>query len=199
VSRRRRDAGAARAEDLPDSSSRSIASRRAPRGANTARIAEVESEVGAARAKLAAPEVRAGLGEEAAKRLEDLLVAAREAGLGDGRRASPSEGSAAERARVASLPADEATGAFDDELAAAGLGYFVDGDVITDLRTGHRLVIIYSFTVESVSLFASGGATVRALDLRRLDHLNFSQTLLGFTRPTCARRWCCSIRSTSSS
>jgi hypothetical protein len=77
----------------------------------------------------------------------------------------------------------EATGAFDDELAAAGLGYFVDGDVITDLRTGHRLVIIYAFTVESVSLFTSGGATIRALDLRRLDHLNWSQSLLGFTRP----------------
>jgi hypothetical protein len=76
-----------------------------------------------------------------------------------------------------------ATGAFDDELAAAGLGYFVDGDVITDLRTGHRLVIIYAFTVESVSLFSSNGATIRALDLRRLDHLNWSQSLLGFTRP----------------
>src|SRR5262249_5039500 len=61
--------------------------------------------------------------------------------------------------------------------------YFLDGDVITDLRTGHHLVIVYSFTVESVTLFSSGGIAVRALDLRRLDHLNWTHALLGFTRP----------------
>jgi hypothetical protein len=145
------------------------------------RLAELEAAAAAARARLLAPAVRAALGPSAAGRLEALLDAARAAGLGDG--APPEPGSPSERASSVSEPLMSATGAFDDELAAAGLGYFVDGDVITDLRTGHRLVIIYAFTVESVSLFRSGSATVRALDLRRLDHLNWSQSLLGFTRP----------------
>ena len=147
-------------------------------GAPVARVAEIEAGVAAVRAKLLAPAVRAALGEGAAARFEDLLDAARAASSGG---AAP--GAASERARAVSEPMMSATGAFDDELAAKNLGYFVDGDVITDLRTGHRLVIIYAFTVESVSLFTSNGATIRALDLRRLDHLNWSQALLGFTRP----------------
>jgi len=148
-------------------------------GALAPRLAPLEASVAAAREKLLTPEVRKALGEGAAKRFEELLTAAREAGTG----AAPSPGSPREGARSASEPMMSATGAFDDELAAAGLGYFVDGDVITDLRTGHRLVIIYAFTVESVSIFTSNRTTVRALDLRRLDHLNWSQALLGFTRP----------------
>src|SRR4029079_9462073 len=79
-----------------------------------------------------------------------------------------------------------AAGALDDALAAAGLGYFVDGDVITD-RDGRRMVIVYSFTVERVTLFSAGpldhANVVRALHVRRLDTLNWSHTLLGFTRP----------------
>ncbi len=142
-------------------------------GALAPRLAPLSASVDAARERLLAPEVRAALGDGAAARFEELLVAAREAG----------QPSAGEGARSASEPLLSATGAFDDALAALGLGYFVDGDVITDLRTGHRLVIIYAFTVESVSVFTSNGATVRALDLRRLDHLNWSQSLLGFTRP----------------
>ena len=152
-------------------------------GGVASRLASLEASVDVARQKLLAPAVRAALGTGAAVRLEELLVAARTASLGDGGPSAPSPGSPSERAHSVSEPMMSATGAFDDELAAAGLGYFVDGDVITDLRTGHRLVIIYAFTVESVSLFRSGGATVRALDLRRLDHLNWSQSLLGFTRP----------------
>lgn len=152
-------------------------------GVLASKLARLEADVDAARAKILAPPVSAALGEGATKRLEQLLDAARYAGRGEAPPRAPGDGTPASRARSASEPMMEATGAFDDELAAAGLGYFVDGDVITDLRTGHRLVIIYAFTVESVTLFTSGGATIRALDLRRLDHLNWSQSLLGFTRP----------------
>jgi hypothetical protein len=144
-------------------------------GVLASRLVKLEADAEAARAKILAPPVRAVLGEGASQRLDQLLDAVRETG-----RADPAPGS---RAHSANEPMMEATGAFDDELAAAGLGYFVDGDVITDLRTGHRLVIIYAFTVESVSLFTGAGATIRALDLRRLDHLNWTQSLLGFTRP----------------
>ena len=152
-------------------------------GAPAPRLGPLSAGVDAARARLLAPEVRAALGPGAAARFEDLLAAARDAGVVDAQRPLPSPRSAGEGALTASEPMLAATGAFDDELAAAGLGYFVDGDVITDLRTGHRLVIIYAFTVESVSVFTSNGASIRALDLRRLDHLNWSQSLLGFTRP----------------
>lgn len=148
-------------------------------GAIPSRLTGLEASVDAARARLLDPDVRAALGPGASGRLEELLAAARAASLGEG---GP-PGSPPKPGHSVNEPMMSATGAFDDELAAAGLGYFVDGDVITDLRTGHRLVIIYAFTVESVSLFRSGGATVRALDLRRLDHLNWSQSLLGFTRP----------------
>ncbi len=152
-------------------------------GVLSSKLAGFEADVDAARARILAPPVRAALGESASTRLEQLLDAARDTGRSDMPARAPSDGSRSERARSANEPMMEATGAFDDELAAAGLGYFVDGDVITDLRTGHRLVIIYAFTVESVSLFTSAGTTIRALDLRRLDHLNWSQSLLGFTRP----------------
>jgi hypothetical protein len=152
-------------------------------GVLASRLARLDADADAARARILAPPVRAALGEGASKRLEQLLDAARDPGKSDEPQRAPSDGSTADRAHAANEPMMAATGAFDDELAAAGLGYFVDGDVITDLRTGHRLVIIYAFTVESVSLFTSNGATIRALDLRRLDHLNWSQSLLGFTRP----------------
>lgn len=142
-------------------------------GAPPAELAAAEAALAEAGQRVLDPEVRSGLGESVSARLEQLLAAARDASLG--RRGQPTE--------AASAGLMAATGAFDDELAAAGLGYFVDGDVITDSRNGQRLVILYSFTVESVSLFASGSTTVRALDLRRLDRLNWAHALLGFTRP----------------
>jgi hypothetical protein len=142
-------------------------------GAPPAEIQEREAAIAEARQRVLVPEVRSSLGAGAAARLEELLTAAREASAGR-------PGLAAEAASARLL---EATAAFDDELAAVGLGYFIDGDVLTDIRTGQRLVILYSFTVESIGLFASGGVTIRALDLRRLDHLNWTHTLLGFTRP----------------
>ena len=132
-----------------------------------------EAEMGEALGRALGPRARAALGESAANALAGLLGAARAA-------AEAPPGEAAERAGDALL---EATGAFDDELAAEGLGYFVDGDVITDGASGKRLVLLYSFEVERARIFASGGATVRALHLRRIDALNWTHALLGFTRP----------------
>lgn len=162
------------AEELPDYLVRLDRMAKARESsAPAAELAKAEAALDEARRRVLDPEVQRGLGAGAAARLEQLLTAAREASLG-----LPGQPAAASSERLM-----EATGVFDDELAAAGLGYFVDGDVITDTRNGQRLVILYSFTVESVSLFTSAGVPVRALDLRRLDHLNWSHTLLGFTRP----------------
>lgn len=140
-------------------------------GAAADRLATLEKAMDEASARALGPDVRGGLGEAAARRLGDLLAAARAAVA-----APEPEAQAAGDALLV------ATGRLDDELAAAGLGYFVDGDVITGSE-GRRSVILYAFTVERVSLFEAGGASVRALDLRRLDSLNLVHAALGFSRP----------------
>jgi hypothetical protein len=146
----------------------------APAAERAARAAEVDE---AARQVLA-KEATGRLGPDGAAKLAALLAAARE---------STALKLPGARARlvtdVAGEPILAATAALDEALATAGLGYFVDGDVLTDRRTGKRLVVVYAFTIESASLFTAGSAEVRVLDLRRLDHLNWSQALLGFTRP----------------
>jgi hypothetical protein len=129
-----------------------------------------EAEMRAAKARALSPEVRDALGPAGAQALEALFSAASAAAEAN----APSRGPGLA----------EAVAAFDDALAASGLGYFLDGDVITEAEDGRRLVLVYSFRVARVGLYASGTTTVRALRLRRLDHLNWSPTLLGFTRPT---------------
>jgi hypothetical protein len=76
----------------------------------------------------------------------------------------------------------DAAGALDDELTAAGIPLFVDVDLVRS--TTRRTTFAFSFTVEEVHLYRSGKLTVRALYLRRLDRMNYTQTLLGFTRPS---------------
>jgi hypothetical protein len=154
------------------------------KGGDAAEIASIEEALAQARAGALAPEVRAAFGERGARCLEDLLARARAAAESP---AGPS-GDAAGDALMQSL------GALNDALAGAGLGYFVDGDVIERTDGDRRLVIIYTFSVEGVTLFqvsrgttpaalAAGDDRVRSLHLRRLDHLNWTHTLLGFTRP----------------
>jgi hypothetical protein len=136
-------------------------------------LAQAETAMREARARALSTEVREALGPGAAAALDALLSAAEVASVG---------GAGGTTATETSLAAAAAT--LDDELAAQGLGYFIDADVITDTDTGHRLVLVYAFRVARVSVFSAGRATVRALALRRLDKLNWSHTLLGFTRPT---------------
>ena len=79
-----------------------------------------------------------------------------------------------------------AVGRLDDALAAAGLGVWVDGDVlVSDARV---LVVVYAFAVDEIRRFrAAGGASdgleVAALRVRRLDTMNVRHALIGFTRP----------------
>ncbi|HEY4120831.1 MAG TPA: hypothetical protein VGM56_23370, partial [Byssovorax sp.] len=125
------------------------------------------SAADAARAKALSPAVMAAAGPLVASRLAALLARASDAVE------APSEGRAT---------ADEAflvaTGALDDAFAAADLGYFVDGDVITDATQGRRIVILYAFEVTHVAVYTAKGASaaggapvepVRALELRRVD------------------------------
>ncbi len=71
--------------------------------------------------------------------------------------------------------------AFNDALAAHGLGYYLDSDVFS--ATGDvRHVILYVFRVERVQRFRASNRLVTALQLRRLDTLNWAHSALGFTR-----------------
>jgi hypothetical protein len=140
-------------------------------GAAPADLAALEKALGDAREQALGAEAGGALGEAPARALAGLLAAAKEA----------AEAPAGDRGDRTTDALAEATGALDDALAAAGAGYFVDGDVI---REGdRRLVMAYSFAVERVNLFTAGAETVRALHLRRVDRLNWSHTLLGFSRP----------------
>jgi hypothetical protein len=132
---------------------------------------KLRADIDAAEARTLASDVRATLGEAASERLRELLAAARQASTAGAAR-HDLEGDALLHA----------TGALDDALAAKDIGYFVDGDVVVESDTGRRHVIVFAFEVEKVTVFKSTESVV-ALELRRIDHLNWSHALLGFTRP----------------
>jgi hypothetical protein len=67
--------------------------------------------------------------------------------------------------------------AVSDQLAAAGLGYYLEGDVITSGTTQHALV--YAYRVEQVTFVVAHAEPRRLLELRRLDHLNFAHAMMG--------------------
>jgi len=71
--------------------------------------------------------------------------------------------------------------AFNVAVAARGLGYYVDAEI---MRTGdgRGRVLLATFAVERATPYRSGARRVNALRLRRLDTLNFDRALLGFTR-----------------
>lgn len=72
--------------------------------------------------------------------------------------------------------------AFNDAVAARGLGYYVDAEVMT-MGDGRGRVLLATFAVERATPYRSGRQRVNALRIRRLDTLNFDRALLGFTRP----------------
>ncbi len=65
-----------------------------------------------------------------------------------------------------------------DQLAAAGIGYYLEGDVLTR-STGAANALIYTYRVEEVVFVTAGTQPRRVLSLRRLDRLNMTHTLLG--------------------
>lgn len=76
----------------------------------------------------------------------------------------------------------KATLVLNDAIATAGLGFFVDADIRT-YADGGRSVLLFSFEIERVVLYRSAGHDVRTLRVRRLDKLNWTYNLLGFTAP----------------
>ena len=68
--------------------------------------------------------------------------------------------------------------AVSDQLAASGIGYYLEGDVLTR-STGAANALIYTYRVEEVVFVTAGGQPRRVLSLRRLDRLNMTHALLG--------------------
>jgi len=64
-----------------------------------------------------------------------------------------------------------------DQLAGAGLAYFLDPEIFTE--HGHRHAGIFAYRVEQVAFVRAARVRVRVLSLRRLDQLNASLALLG--------------------
>ena len=128
------------------------------------------AELHASREKISSEATKEALGASGFARLQKVLEAAEAVS-----RAEPGQ------AREGVELFMESVGALNDELAALGVGYFIDGDVISS--SSGRFAVLYSFAVENIELFSIEGNTIRALTLRRIDKLNLSQALLGFTRP----------------
>lgn len=65
----------------------------------------------------------------------------------------------------------------NDQMAALGLGLYLQADVMVDHGFPHAA--IFTFAVEDVGFVRAGGEPRRVLSLRRLDELNLRHTLLG--------------------
>ncbi len=112
----------------------------------------------------------AGIPLQAAERLEGLLDACMAAAVADETELDDAADTMLKR-----------TLALNDALATAGLGFFVDAEMLT--RGRGRSVLLFTFEVHRVVLYRSGGHDVRTLRVRRLDNLNWTYSLLGFTAP----------------
>lgn len=132
-------------------------------------IRPFEKDLDAKAGRLEDPETAKRLGSSAAFGLQNLIRAAR-------------YGASSSSVRRSSDMITNAVNALNAELMAAGLPYYLDGDLLIH-RSGERLVIMYVFHVTWVTRFKASHHTVRALRLRRLDSLNWSHSLLGYTRP----------------
>ncbi|MEO8705382.1 MAG: hypothetical protein ABI867_35390 [Kofleriaceae bacterium] len=64
-----------------------------------------------------------------------------------------------------------------DQLAAMGVGLYLEGDVGSFGGAAHA--VVYAYRVEEVVFVVAGGERRRVLSLRRLDKLNLSHRLLG--------------------
>lgn len=72
---------------------------------------------------------------------------------------------------------------FHDALEREAVPFHLDAQLTTDLRSGRQRVLISTYDVLARREFTAGERRIRQLDIRRLDDLNYDQSLLGYTRP----------------
>jgi hypothetical protein len=130
-----------------------------------------EADLTRARGLALSNEARTALGAETASDVDRLLDAA----------------TALARVQERPLPVGttdpflSATTSLDQRLAARGLPYFVDADVL--VRGAHALPLVVTFYVEREEQRTVDGQAERVVFLWRLDRLNFRDDYLGYTRP----------------
>ena len=113
------------------------------------------------------------LGAEGSRRLRALLDASTELALATDD--APLE--------TRTDPFFAAAGQLDGAFEAAHLPYFVDADAVATRRPSGVEPLLLSFYLERELETRVGDANVRVLYLWRLDHLNWKQSYLGYTRP----------------
>lgn len=124
-----------------------------------------------AKALALSSEARAALGNDAAAEVDHLLESATTLARVQERPLPPGT----------TDPFLAATTALDQRLAARGLPYFVDTDVL--LRGAHALPLVVTFYVEREEERLVDDQRERVVFLWRLDRLNFRDDYLGYTRP----------------
>lgn len=134
-------------------------------------VARATADLDAAEAAFVHPALADALGVKAAAALRELATRCRAVLT-----AAPSE-----RQRHANA-VERAMLVVNAELAAAGHPFVLDTEV-RQLSDGRPQLLAFGFSVERVSLYRSGERTLRALQVRRLDKLNWSYNLLGFASP----------------
>jgi hypothetical protein len=128
-------------------------------------------ELARTEAALTAPDVPEALGAKAGAALSELVSAAKSAARATGE----------DEPSIAAL--DLATARLDNALLGGRLPYFADSNVIINMQTGARLVLLYGFGIVSTDVYRSADARVRVVRVHRLDRLNWSHTLLGLVNP----------------
>ena len=142
-----------------------------PGGAIPASVpSELRDDLKEARGAVVQSAHKAGMPLPATERLEALLEACFVAAVADDADLDAAADDMVKR-----------TLALNDALATAGLGFFVDAEMMSSGRG--RSVLLFTFEVHRVVLYRSQGHDVRTLRVRRLDKLNWSYSLLGFTSP----------------
>lgn len=138
--------------------------RSAPAGESGAlEIAEQKLREALLRSDLPAPVVEA---------IEELGAAARAAAL-----AETSE--LDEVARALQVAARRT----NDALASAGIGFYVDPEVLQGKSDLRQVVVMFSFLVDRVVVYRTADVELRSLEVRRLDRLNWRYSLLGYSSP----------------
>tara|TARA_R110002073_G_scaffold140253_6_gene290743 strand:+ start:4765 stop:6390 length:1626 start_codon:yes stop_codon:yes gene_type:complete len=135
---------------------------------------QIRTDLQAERGAVMSGAHKAGMPEQATERLEALLEACLTAAIADEDEDEDELDDAADAMQQRTL-------SLNDALATAGLGFFVDAQVLAG--GGSRSVLLFTFEVHRVVLYRSGGHDVRTLRLRRLDNLNWTYSSLGFTSP----------------
>jgi hypothetical protein len=129
-----------------------------------------ETKLEAAQKQVLASARKANLDESVVGALDELMQSAVKAADAESR----------EELKAASDDLLDKTIGVNESLANFNLGFCIDRDLLV-YDGDRKIILLFTFTVERVALYRGEGRDFRALQLRRLDQLNYTYNLLGFT------------------